>query len=86
MNFSEIKEATAVDCEAFAAEVTKLAAQVREGDLDAFENFFFCASDEDGQSGISRQQELLLIRYVVRREDQGDSEDAVTAPGDAAQT
>lgn len=72
MTFAEHKEQTATDLEAIAAEFTKLAAKVREGDMKAFENMFFVTEVGDGGAPtggrLSNLEELIVLRYYFREE------------------
>lgn len=68
MSFADHKEATAKDCEAIAKIITDLAAQVREGDLGAFEAFWIEGGTEEGDAKIMALRENLTLRYLYRRE------------------
>ncbi len=68
MSFAEYKEATAKDCEAMAKYITDLAAQVRDGDLKAFETFWIEGGTEEGDAKVLELRERLILRYLYRRE------------------
>jgi len=68
MNFAEHKEETAKDCEAVAEMLTELAAQVREGDMDAFIQFWFAGGTEEGCSKLSEIRERMILRFAHRSE------------------
>lgn len=77
LDFKEHREQTAKDCEEVAQMLTDLAAEVREGNLDAFERFFWEGGTEEGDAKISAIREMLIIRYMHRQElcrEVGDSE------------
>jgi len=69
MTFKEHKEQTASDCEQVAGFITDLAAKVREGDMQAFEGFWFEGGTEEGDAKIFAIREMLMIRYAHRLEE-----------------
>ena len=68
MTFQEHKETTATDCEEIVKALTTLAAQVREGDMSAFEKFWIEGGTEEGDAKINSLRELLILRYAYRSE------------------
>lgn len=68
MTFSEHKEQTAKDIEEVAKMLTALAAQVREGDMDAFVKFWLQGGTEEGDPKIDAVHEMLILRYACRLE------------------
>lgn len=66
--FAEHREQTAKDCEQIAEIMTKLAADVREGNLKAFEAFWWEGGTEEGDAKICALREMLLLRYAFREE------------------
>jgi methionine salvage enolase-phosphatase E1 len=66
--FAEHREQTAKDCEQIAEMITKLAADVREGNLKAFEAFWWEGGTEEGDAKICALREMLLLRYAFREE------------------
>ena len=69
LTFAEHKEQTATDLETIAAEFTKAAAAVREGNMKAFEAMFFGNEDfMEDTSKITKLRELAALRYCVREE------------------
>ena len=69
ITFAEHKEKTAQDCEAVATILTELAADVREGNMNAFEQFWLSGGTEEGDPKIAMIREMLLLRYVYREEE-----------------
>jgi len=68
MDFKEQKELAAKDCEQVAATLMKLAAEVREGNMAAFEAFWFEGGTEEGDAQIVAVREMILLRYFHRAE------------------
>lgn len=68
ITFAEHKETTAKDLETIAAEIVKLAAQVREGDLGAFQCFWIEGGTEEGDAKINALREIMVIRFFHRQE------------------
>ena len=68
MDFKTLKEQTAKDCEQLAETLNKLAAEVREGNTDAFLAFFYEGGTEEGDAKILALRESILMRYFYRRE------------------
>ena len=66
--FADHREQTAKDCEQIAEIITKLAADVREGNLKAFEAFWWEDGTEEGDAKICALRETLLLRYAFREE------------------
>lgn len=69
MDFKTLKEQTAKDCEQLADILNKLAAEVREGNIDAFLAFFYEGGTEEGDAKIFALRENILMRYFHRREE-----------------
>lgn len=68
LTFAEHKEQTAKDCESIAVMLTELAAKVREGNMAAFEQFWFAGGTEEGDAKIAELLDRLALRYVARQE------------------
>ena len=68
MDFGELKEQTAKDCEQLAEMLKKLADEVREGETDKFLDFFYEGGSEDGDATIFALRENILVRYFYRKE------------------
>ena len=68
MTFAEHKEQTALDCEQVAKNLTELAGKVREGDMAAFEHFWFQGGTEDGDAKLYAIRETIFLRYAFRKE------------------
>lgn len=68
MTFKEHKESTASDCEAVAKMLTDLAADIREGNFQAFERWWWEDGTEEGDPKIAEIRERLILRYVFRQE------------------
>jgi hypothetical protein len=67
MTFARLKEETAKDCESVAERLTELAAEVREGNVRAFEDFFFAdESQDDSMPVYDRLRMMALMRYYGR--------------------
>lgn len=62
------KEQTARDCEGVAEMLVTLAKDVREGNMAAFEGFWFQGGTEEGDARILELRERLLLRYMHRQE------------------
>ena len=71
MEFNEYKEQTASDCEEVAEILTKLAADIREGNMNAFEAFWWESGTEEGDAKILDIQKRLLLRYIYRQHECG---------------
>ncbi len=71
MEFKEHKEQTAHDCEQVAEILTGLAAEIREGNMTAFEAFWLEGGTEEGDAKILDIRERLILRYMVRQHDCG---------------
>lgn len=71
--FAQHKEKTAEDLEAVAAEFSKCASQVREGNMEAFEKFIIEGGTEEGDAKLDQHREMLIIRYVFRSDHLKDS-------------
>jgi hypothetical protein len=76
MTFEQHKELTASDCEVIAAEITALAANVRRGDLKAFERFWIEGGTEEGDAKVNQLRELAILRYAYREEKQTEKQPA----------
>lgn len=68
ITFADHKEKTAADCESIAAILTDLAKQVRNGDVKAFEAFWFEGGTEEGDAKIIALREMVMLRYAAREE------------------
>ena len=68
MTFEGHKEATAADCEAVAALLTALAAEVRKGDMRAFEEFWVEGGTEEGDAKVAFIREMMALRFYHREE------------------
>ncbi len=68
MTFLEHRETTAKDCEEVAKLLTELATQVRQGNLNAFEEFWLEGGTEEGDSKIQKCRDLMILRYKHREE------------------
>ena len=66
--FAEHREQTAKDCEQIAGMITDLAAKVREGNMKAFESFWWQGGTEEGDAKISALRENLILRYALREQ------------------
>jgi len=76
MDFKTLKEQTAADCEQLAEDLKKLAAEVREGDIDAFLSFFIGGETEEEIASFFKYREMILLRYFKRAEDLKNSKEA----------
>lgn len=68
MDFKTLKEQTAKDCEQLAETINKLATEIREGNIDAFLQFFYEEGTEEGDAKIFELRERILLRYAYRSE------------------
>lgn len=68
ITFKEHKELTALDCEQVAKMLTDLAAQVRDGNLNAFEGWWIDDGTPEGDAVLQRVRELIVLRYLYREE------------------
>lgn len=68
ITFSEFKEHSASDCEFAAKKLTELAAQIREGNTEAFEQFWYTDGTKAGDAKIFALRELMCLRYFRRKE------------------
>jgi len=68
ITFAEHKELTAKDCEHIAEQLTNLAKSVREGNMNAFEQFWWKDGTEEGDAKITMIHELIVLRYVHRKD------------------
>jgi len=68
MEFKEHKEQTAKDFEELAKILTDYAAEIREGNLELFEQFWIEGGTEEGDAKISSIREIMILRYFARRE------------------
>ncbi len=68
ISFSDHKESTAKDCEAIAEMITKIATEVRAGNMAAFERFWLSGGTEEGDAKILEIRERLWLRYTAREE------------------
>lgn len=66
--FAEHKEQTAKDLEALIEMLTELAAEVREGNMKKWEEFWWSGGTEEGDAQINQLRELLVFRYAYREE------------------
>lgn len=66
--FAHHREQTAKDCEQIAGIITKLATEVREGNMKAFEEFWWEGGTEEGDAKIQALRETLILRYAHREE------------------
>ncbi len=66
--FAQRKEAAAADCEAVAKMLTDVAAEVRAGDIEAFERFWLDGGTEEGDAKVLEVRERLLLRYLFKHE------------------
>ena len=66
--FQEHKEWTAKDCEAIAQELTAMAADIRSGNMDSFEKFWWYGGTEEGDAKINSTREIMMLRYLYRKE------------------
>ena len=66
--FAAHKEQTALDLEQFGGMITKLAADVREGNMAAWEAFWIEEGTEEGDAKIFQLREMLYLRYAHRLE------------------
>lgn len=66
--FDESKEKAAKDCEAIAKLITDLAANIRAGDMKAFEAFWIEGGTEEGDAKILALREYIVLRYVACEE------------------
>lgn len=68
LTFAEHKEQTANDCEQVAELLKELAAAIREGNLNAFVQFWIEGGTEEGDSKISAIRQMLIFRFMHREE------------------
>lgn len=68
MTFKEHRDKTAADCEEIIASLEALVEKIKEGDLEAFEKFWFRGGTEKGDGMIDSMREILAIRYAYRSE------------------
>ncbi len=68
LTFAQHKEKTAEDCEGVAELLTELAKTVREGNLKAFEEFWWEGGTEEGDAKVLSIREIILLRYVGRQD------------------
>ncbi|RJO61923.1 hypothetical protein C4544_01405 [candidate division WS5 bacterium] len=73
-------EQTANDCEQVAKQLTDLAAEIREGNTDAFLEYWHTEGTEEGDAKIFAVREMILLRYYRRKEELGSDS------GEEAQT
>jgi hypothetical protein len=66
MTFNEHKDRTASDCEEIAKLLTEIAAKAREGNMQAFEQFWIEGGTEEGDAKINAVRELIVLRYAHR--------------------
>lgn len=69
LTFAAHKEQTANDCEQMADLLRELATSVREGNLNAFVQFWIEGGTEDGDSKISAMRQMLILRFRHREEE-----------------
>ena len=74
MEFKEHKEQTAKDLEEVGKIFTDAAAQVREGNLELFEQIWIEGGTEEGDATIFSIREISILRYFARREQLGNPE------------
>ena len=68
ITFAEHKELTAKDCEQIAEQLMNIAKSIREGNMSAFEKFWWKDGTEEGDAKITMLQELVVLRYVHRQD------------------
>lgn len=68
--FAELKEVTASDCETVAKSIMELAGKIREGNFQAFEEFWLEGGTAEGDAKIFQVREMLIIRYAYKKENQ----------------
>lgn len=68
ISFADHKVTTAEDCDVVAKSLMELAAKIREGNLDAFEDFWISGGTEEGDAKIQQIRELIVLRYLHRQE------------------
>jgi hypothetical protein len=66
--FADHKEQTAKDLEYLIEMLTELAAEVREGNMKKWEEFWWAGGTEEGDAKIHHLREMLLLRYAHREE------------------
>lgn len=66
--FNAQKERTAEDIESVVAILQKQAADVRAGDMKAFEQWWIEGGTEEGDATVFKVRELLMLRYAHREE------------------
>lgn len=66
--FAEHKEQTAKDIESVVEILTKIAAEVREGNMLKWEEFWYEGGTEEGDAKIFAIREMLILRYAYRQE------------------
>lgn len=80
MTFEAHKETTAADCEAVAVLLTDLAAEVRKGDMRAFEAFWIDGGTEEGDAKVQFIREMMALRYYHRDEASRSNEQGERPP------
>ena len=66
--FAAHKEQTAKDLESLIEMLTQLAADVREGNLKKWEEFWYQGGTEEGDAKIFAIREMLVLRFAHREE------------------
>lgn len=66
--FVEHRDKTVADLIAVAELMQKLIENVKQGDMDAFEEFWIEGGTEEGDAKILSIRERLALRYYVRKE------------------
>jgi len=67
--FVKHRDQTAADVERVAQILTDLAADIRQGNMAAFEQFWLEGGTEEGDAKIFAIREMLMLRYGVRQEE-----------------
>ena len=70
--FAEHRDKTVADLTAVAERMQELIENVKQGDMDAFEEFWIEGGTEEGDAKIFSIRELLVLRYYVRKESVAD--------------
>lgn len=68
LTFAEHKEKTADDCKQLAKFIDEISEKVKEGNMNAFEEFFIEGGTEEGDAKIYELLERIILRYAVRSE------------------
>ena len=66
MTFAEHRDRTVQDLESVIEQLQTLKGQVQEGDIQAFERWWYEGGTEEGDATVFKIRQMLLIRYVWR--------------------